>query len=62
VNEGLLTSNTDLWETPQDFFDQQNALYGPFTVDVCADATNAKCDVYFDKTMDGLKQTWTGTC
>ena len=62
INKGLMTSNTDLWATPQDFFDQQNVLYGPFTVDVCADATNAKCPVYFDKITDGLKQTWTGKC
>jgi len=62
INKGLLTSTTDLWSTPQDFFNQQNALYGPFTLDVCADETNAKCAVYFDKTTDGLKQIWTGKC
>lgn len=62
INKGLLTSTTDLWATPQDFFNQQNALYGPFTLDVCADATNAKCAVYFDKAADGLAQTWTGKC
>ena len=27
INKGLMTSNTDLWATPQDFFDQQNGLY-----------------------------------
>ena len=52
INKGLMTSNTDLWATPQDFFDQQNVLYGPFTVDVCADAANAKCLIYFDKITD----------
>ena len=62
INQGLMTSITDQWATPQDFFDQQNALHGPFDVDVCADATNAKCAVYFDKDADGLKQTWTGKC
>ena len=62
INSGLFTSKTDLWDTPQDFFDQQNALYGPFTIDVCADANNAKCVTYFDKESDGLKQTWTGKC
>lgn len=62
INKGLMTSKTDLWATPQDFFDEQNAKYGPFDVDVCADATNAKCVTYFDKTIDGLKQTWTGKC
>jgi phage N-6-adenine-methyltransferase len=62
INKGLLTSNTDLWATPQDFFDQQNALLGPFTLDVCADAGNAKCVTYFNKETDGLKQVWTGKC
>ena len=62
INNALMTSNTDNWATPQDFFDQQNKLYGPFTLDVCANAENAKCAAYFDKTTDGLKQTWTGKC
>ena len=62
VNAGMLSSATDLWATPQDFFDKQNLLYGPFNVDVCADSTNAKCPVYFDKTLDGLKQSWKGKC
>ena len=62
INKGLFTSNTGLWATPQDFFNIQNNLYGPFTLDVCADANNAKCAIYFDENMDGLKQTWTGKC
>lgn len=62
VNAGMMSSATDLWATPQDFFDKQNLLYGPFNVDVCADAINAKCPVYFDKTIDGLKQVWVGKC
>ena len=62
LNHGLMSSATDQWATPQDFFDQQNALYGPFDVDVCADATNAKCQRFFDKSADGLRQTWSGKC
>ena len=62
MNKALLTSNTDLWATPQDFFDQQNSLYGPFTIDVCANATNAKCATYFNQEIDGLKQLWVGKC
>ena len=57
-----MTSNTDLWATPQDFFNQQSALYGPFDLDVCADASNTKCQKYFDKAADGLKKTWAGKC
>lgn len=62
INSGLLTSNTDSWATPQDFFDQQNSIYGPFDIDVCADKLNAKCKKYFGKDVDGLKQTWIGKC
>lgn len=62
INQGLMTSNTDEWATPQEFFDRLNALYGPFTTDVCADESNAKCRSYFDKATDGLKQTWAGKC
>jgi phage N-6-adenine-methyltransferase len=62
INKGLLTSITDQWATPQDFFDRQNAMYGPFTLDVCADKENAKCASYFDKATDGLKQQWIGKC
>ena len=29
-----------------------------FQVDVCATSENAKCEVYFDKSVDGLKREW----
>ena len=57
INKGLLTSTTDQWATPQDFFDACEKQYGKFGIDVCADASNAKCVKYFDKQIDGLKQT-----
>jgi len=53
------SSETDLWETPQDFFDKYNAVHG-FDLDVCALPENAKCKKYFTPEMDGLKQEWTG--
>jgi phage N-6-adenine-methyltransferase len=56
------SSKTELWATPQKFFDDMAVQYGPFDVDVCADASNAKCPVYFDKASDGLAQTWVGKC
>lgn len=55
------SSNTDLWATPQDLFDQQNAKYG-FTLDVCALPDNAKCQRYFTPADDGLAQVWSGVC
>ena len=62
INKSMLTSTTDLWSTPQYFFDEMNSIYGPFTIDVCADASNAKCTVFFDKDKNGLKQKWYGKC
>lgn len=59
INTGLFTSNTDQWSTPQDFFDKLNDEFH-FTLDVCADDTNHKCDKYFTKEQDGLVQDWGG--
>jgi site-specific DNA-methyltransferase (adenine-specific) len=55
------SSKTDLWATPQDFFDRYNSIYN-FTTDVCATAENAKCANYYTIATDGLNQTWAGTC
>ena len=55
------SSQTDLWATPQKFFDHWNAAYN-FELDVCALPGNAKCFRYFTPEQDGLKQRWTGVC
>ena len=55
------SSKTDLWATPQDFFDALNSEFS-FEVDVCATAENAKCEKYFTALQDGLKQDWKGVC
>jgi phage N-6-adenine-methyltransferase len=55
------SSATDLWATPQDFFDKQDAIYS-FTLDVCATASNAKCARYFTEADNGLEQVWSGVC
>ena len=55
------SSATDLWSTPQDFFDKQDAIYG-FTLDVCATADNAKCAQYYTEADNGLEQPWGGVC
>ena len=55
------SSKTDLWATPQDFFDRYNAQF-KFTLDVCASPENAKCAKYFTKEDDGLEQDWRGVC
>ena len=61
INNGLFTSNTDLWATPQSFFDEWNSKYN-FKTDVCATAENAKCEIYFSPEENGLLQEWKGTC
>ena len=60
-NKGMMSSNTDMWETPQELFDAYNSVYD-FDIDVCAVPQNAKCERYFTPEVDGLKQDWNGTC
>ena len=55
----MFTSTTDLWETPQAFFDQLNTEFC-FTLDACALPWNAKCESYYTPEQDGLSQPWTG--
>jgi phage N-6-adenine-methyltransferase len=55
------SSKTDEWATPPDLFAELDREF-QFTVDVCADETNAKCALYFDRGQDGLAQRWTGRC
>jgi len=60
MNNVHFSSNTDLWSTPQDFYDMVNDQFR-FDLDVCATHENAKCERYFTKEDDGLKQEWKGT-
>lgn len=55
------SSETDMWATPQDVFDQLNKEFG-FTLDVCATNENAKCGAYFTVKDNGLLQKWVGVC
>jgi phage N-6-adenine-methyltransferase len=55
----MFSSKTDLWSTPQEFFDLCDKKYS-FTLDVCATDENAKCTRFFTIEDDGLKQTWDG--
>ena len=59
--ELMFSSKTDLWATPQNFFDELNQEFN-FTLDVCAIPENAKCKNYFTPDVDGLLQKWSGTC
>ena len=55
------SSKTDMWYTPQEFFDKYNNIY-KFETDVCAIPDNAKCVNYYTPEVDGLKQEWKGSC
>jgi len=57
--ELMFSSKTDLWSTPQDFFNELDREFH-FGIDVCATEENAKCKNFYDKKTDGLKQNWGG--
>lgn len=55
--EGIFSSKSDEWETPQKTFDELNDEFR-FDLDPCADESNHKCEKYFTKEQDGLLQDW----
>jgi len=52
-------SKTVEWPTPSEVFDPLHREFG-FTLDVAATPENAKCDRFYTKEQDGLKQQWDG--
>lgn len=62
INPGMMTSASDNWATPLQFFQTVVYEFGVFDLDVCADANNAKADKFFDHKANGLDQEWTGLC
>lgn len=59
MNSVMFSSKTDQWSTPQDLYDKLNKEFN-FTLDPCADECNHKCDKFYTKEQDGLKQDWEG--
>jgi site-specific DNA-methyltransferase (adenine-specific) len=57
----MFSSASDEWETPREFFDAVDSVFH-FTLDVCADHSNAKCPRYYTKEEDGLSLEWRGVC
>lgn len=53
----MFSSKTDEWSTPQNLFDKLNEEFH-FDLDVCANESNHKCTLYYDKLQDGLKMPW----
>ncbi len=54
------SSKTDEWQTDPAVFAALEAQYGPFDLDPCATAENAKCRSFFTRDDDGLAQSWDG--
>lgn len=60
MNKDLMfSSKTDLWSTPQDFFELLDYRFH-FTLDPCATPENAKCIKYYVEADDGLSKSWEG--
>lgn len=59
MNRALLTSDSAEWGTPRSFYEWLNAQLA-FTLDVCAQATNAKHRRFFTPKDNGLSQSWEG--
>ena len=55
--ELMFSSKSDIWATPQDFFNNLNAEFN-FTLDPCALPDNAKCSKFYTPEQNGLKQDW----
>lgn len=53
----MFSSETDLWATPQTFFDRLHAEFD-FELDPCCNKDNHKCWKYFTEDDDGLTQDW----
>jgi len=60
INNGLYTSNTDKWNTPQDLVADLTKVFD-WNLDVCSSSNNV-CDNYFDEAVNGLRQEWRGLC
>lgn len=60
-NSNRFQSKRQTYETPEDLF-RPLADEFRFTLDVAADAANAKCAEFFDEAADGLAQDWRGVC
>ena len=59
INNGLMSSNTSEWATPQSLYDELNMEFD-FTLDPCCTESNRKCDKYYTKEDNGLTKDWSG--
>lgn len=59
MTDGLFSSRTDEWETPQEFFNMLDAEFH-FNLDPCATDENYKCAKYYTIADDGISKNWGG--
>jgi phage N-6-adenine-methyltransferase len=59
LNQGLFSSLTPEWPTPDAVFQALDDVYH-FDLDACATAENAMCEQFFTMEQDALRQVWTG--
>lgn len=57
LQKAMVSSKTNEWETPQEFFNKLNEEFS-FTLDPCSNNGNHKCDKFYTIKEDGLKQDW----
>lgn len=48
----------DQWRTPETLWWGINAMFGPFVLDLFADASNAKCEAFYSAEDNALTQDW----
>lgn len=48
----------DQWRTPDRLWWGINSMFGPFVLDLFADASNAKCEAYYSAEDNALSQNW----
>lgn len=58
--DGMFSSATDEWATPQEFFDELNEEFH-FTLDPAANKENHKCETFLTKEQNGLVCPWGDT-
>lgn len=56
---GVFSSKSDEWETPQSLFDRLNKIFC-FELDVAASDANHKCEKYYTKEQNALNLPWGG--
>ena len=55
----MVSSKSNEWATPQDFFDELNEEFS-FTLDPCSTDDNRKCEKHYTIDEDGLSKDWSG--